>query len=113
MRDAGLVGGATAIEPETPMSDVFDQWVREKRAEGQVASQSLNTYVGTLDRELRPALGALRVREVTPVAVNRVLMALSAAGKHDTARQTRNVLSQVMMMCVRYGAALFNPFGMP
>lgn len=109
MRDAGLVGGATAVEPETSMSDVFDQWVREKRAEGQVASQSLNTYVATLDRELRPALGALRVREVTPVAVNRVLMALSAAGKHDTARQTRNVLSQVMMMCVRYGAAPFNP----
>lgn len=109
MRDAGFVSGSTGIEPGTPMSDVFDQWVREKRAEGQVASQSLNTYVSTLDRELRPALGALRVREVTPVAVNRVLMALSAAGKHDTARQTRNVLSQIMMMCVRYGAAPFNP----
>ncbi|PUB27996.1 phage integrase family protein [Promicromonospora sp. AC04] len=42
------------------------------------------------------------------MAVNRVLMALSAAGKHDTARQTRNVLSQIMMMCVSY-AAPFNP----
>ncbi|MFD2027618.1 site-specific integrase [Promicromonospora aerolata] len=109
MRDAGLVGGSTTIEPATPMSDVFDQWLQEKRAEAQVTSQSLNTYTSTLERELRPSLGALRVREVTPVAVNRVLMALSAAGKHDTARQTRNVLSQIMMMCVRYGAAPFNP----
>ncbi|MCF4123232.1 tyrosine-type recombinase/integrase [Antribacter sp. KLBMP9083] len=102
-------GGLTAIEPGTRMSDVFDQWSREKRAEGQVLSQSMNTYLGTLDRVLRPALGGLRVREVTPVAVNRVLMALVALGKYDTARQARNVLTQVMTMCVRYGAAPFNP----
>ncbi|MEU2199210.1 site-specific integrase [Isoptericola sp. NPDC019482] len=81
----------------------------EKRVEGQITPQSLTTYLGVLERDLRPAFGALRVREVTPVSVNRVLMALSAAQKFDTARQARNVLSQVMMMCVRYGAAPFNP----
>src|SRR5690606_33764218 len=75
----------------------------------QITPQSLATYLGVLERDLRPAFGALRVREVTPVAVNRVLMALSSAQKFDTARQARNVLSQVMMMCVRYGAAPFNP----
>ena len=36
-------------------------------------------------------------------------MALGGAKKFDTARQARNVMSQVMMMCVRYGAAPFNP----
>ncbi len=91
------------------MGIVFDQWVAEKRAEGQITPQSLTTYLGVMERDLRPAFGALRVREVTPVAVNRVLMALSSAQKFDTARQARNVLSQVMMMCVRYGAAPFNP----
>lgn len=105
----GTSGGGAAITPESRMTVVFDQWVAEKRVEGQITPQSLATYLGVLERDLRPAFGALRVREVTPVAVNRVLMALSAARKFDTARQARNVLSQVMMMCVRYGAAPFNP----
>jgi integrase len=105
----GTAHGGTTIGAETRMSAVFDQWLAEKRAEGQVTAQSLATYTGTLERDLRPAFGALRVREVTPVAVNRVLMSLSSAQKYDTARQARNVLSQVMTMCVRYGAAPFNP----
>ena len=107
-RDGTTAGGA-AIDGDTRMAAVFDQWVAEKRAEGQITPQSLTIYLGTLDRELRPAFDALRVREVTPVAVNRMLMALVNARKFDTARQARNVMSQVMMMCVRYGAASFNP----
>lgn len=101
--------GLASITRDTRMSDVFDQWIAEKRAEGQITPQSLTTYLGVLERDLRPAFAALRVREVTPVAVNRVLMTLSRAQKFDTARQARNVMSQVMMMCVRYGAAQFNP----
>ncbi|WP_165399972.1 tyrosine-type recombinase/integrase [Xylanimonas ulmi] len=103
------VGGLMPIAPETRMNVVFDQWVAEKHAEAQVVPQSMEKYVGVLDRDLRPALGALRVREVTPVAVNRVLMALTKARKYATARQCRNVMQQVMMLCVRYGAAPHNP----
>jgi len=109
MNSYSIANGGATLRPETRMSVAFDHWIAEKRAEGQIAPQSLTTYLGVLDRDLRPAFGALRVREVTPVAVNRVLMALSGAQKFDTARQARNVMSQVMMMCVRYGAAPFNP----
>ncbi|NUU19504.1 site-specific integrase [Cellulomonas humilata] len=105
----GTADAGSTINPETRMTLVLDQWIAEKRAEGQLTPQSLTTYLGVLERDLRPAFGALRVREVTPVAVNRVLMALGQAGKFDTARQARNVMSQVMTMCVRYGAAAFNP----
>jgi hypothetical protein len=76
--------GLASVTRDTCMNDVFDQWIAEKRAEGQITPQSLTTYLGVLERDLRPALGALRVREVTPVAVNRVLMALSRAQKFDT-----------------------------
>ena len=105
----GVPNGGSTITPNTRMTDVFDQWIVEKRVEGQVTAQSLATYLGVLERDLRPAFGALRVREVTPVAVNRMLLTLSGARKFDTARQARNVMSQVMMMCVRYGAASVNP----
>lgn len=108
-RTEGTVDGSATIQPDTRMGVVFDQWIAEKRVEGQISPQSLTTYLGVLERDLRPAFGALRVREVTPVAVNRVLMALGRAQKFDTARQARNVMSQVMMMCVRYGAAPVNP----
>lgn len=107
--DGGVANGGATITPNTRMNVVLDQWIVEKRVEGQVTAQSLATYLGVLERDLRPAFGALRVREGTPVAVNRVLMALGGAQKFDTARQARNVMSQVMMMCVRYGAAPVNP----
>ncbi len=105
----GTANGGSIIQTDTRMSVVFDQWIAEKQVEGQITPQSLSTYLGVLERDLRPAFGALRVREVTPVAVNRLLMALSNERKFDTARQARNVMSQVMGMCVRYGAAPFNP----
>lgn len=107
--DDGVGRGVGPIRRETRMTAVFDQWLVEKQVEGQLTSQSLATYRGVLEQHLRPAFGALRVREVTPVAVNRMLLALSGARKFDTARQARNVMSQVMMMCVRYGAIQVNP----
>lgn len=106
--DASLTG-TDEIKPDSLMTVVFDQWIEEKRAGGQVVPQSLAKYIETINTNLRPAYGALRVREITPVAVNRVLMALAKERKYDTARQCRNVMTQVMTMCVRYGAAPFNP----
>ncbi len=107
---AGMITGAGTIAPDTRMSVVFDQWVVEKRVEG---GQVTPPVVEDVPRHpgARPTSGlrSLRVREVTPVAVNRMLLALSQAQKFDTARQARNVMSQVMMMCVRYGAAPVNP----
>lgn len=80
-----------SLTSDTRMSDVFDQWIAEKHAEGQITPQSLTTYLGVLERHPRPAVAALRVREVTPVAVNRVLMALSHAQKFDAATQSGKV----------------------
>ncbi|QAY69734.1 hypothetical protein [Xylanimonas protaetiae] len=55
--------GLMPIAPDTRMNAVFDQWVTEKQAEAQVVPQSMEKYVGVIDRDLRPALGQLRVRE--------------------------------------------------
>lgn len=107
--ETAVADTSATITPDTRMTLVFDQWIAEKRVEGQVTPQSLATYLGVLEHDLRPAFRALRVREVTPVAVNRMLLTLSGAEKFDKARQARNVMSQVMMMCVRYGAAPANP----
>lgn len=107
----GTADGVTAITSTTKMDAAIDEWLRERRQEGNegIRLQSLDTYSSTIKNHIRPGLGKLRVQEVTPVAVNRLLAALDAAGKYDTARQTKNVLTQIMGMCVRYGAIAANP----
>lgn len=106
---AGQTGGVVAITAETRMNVAFDEWWRERQLEGELTLQSFDTYGSNLRTHLRPALGNLRVREVTPVVVNRLLAGISLQGKHDVARQSRNILTQVMAMCVRYGAVSVNP----
>ena len=111
MSGTGVTDGVVTITSTTKMTDAIDQWIRERKQEGEdgITSQSLITYGSTIKNHIRPGLGQLRVREVTPVAVNRLLAALHAAGKYDTARQANNVLKQIMGMCVRYGAITVNP----
>ncbi|MBO0611095.1 site-specific integrase [Myceligenerans salitolerans] len=111
MSGAENADGVVAITSTTRMDRVIDEWVRERKQEGEdgITSQSLITYGSTIKNHIRPGLGQLRVREVTPVAVNRLLATLHAAAKYDTARQVNNVLTQIMGMCVRYGAITANP----
>ena len=53
------VAGTATITPATRMGVVFDHWLAEKRVEGQITMQSLETYRGVLERDLRPAFGLL------------------------------------------------------
>ncbi|GAB3175074.1 hypothetical protein GCM10027059_48270 [Myceligenerans halotolerans] len=100
-----------AVTPSSKMDDVITEWVRERRQEGEdaIRGQSLDSYGSVIKNHIRPSIGKLRVQEVTPVAINRTLESLHLAGKYDTARQAKNVLRQVMAMCVRYGAIATNP----
>lgn len=109
MSNVGQAGDVVAVTADTRMNVAFDEWWRERQLEGELALQSFDTYASNLRTHLRPALGNLRVREVTPVVVNRLLAGISLQGKHDVARQARNILTQVMAMCVRYGAVSVNP----
>lgn len=107
----GRLDSVAAIKSTTRMNDAIDEWVRERKQEGEegIRSQSLDTYRSTIKNHVRPGLGELRIQEVTPVAVNRLLASLHADGKYHTARQVKNVLTQIMGMCVRYGAISVNP----
>lgn len=100
-----------AVTPKSKMDDVITEWIRERRQEGEevIRGQSLDSYGSVIKNHIRPSIGKLRVQEVTPVAINRTLESLHLAGKYDTARQAKNVLRQVMAMCVRYGATATNP----
>jgi integrase len=62
--------------------------------------------VGT---QIKPALGELRLREVTPGVVNRALRAVSERSGHGAAKSTRSALSGMFRLALREGAVGSNP----
>ena len=71
-------------------------------------SPTLDTYGSVYRRHVKPALGELRVREITTPVVDRVL----AAVKHRStagARTAKVVMSQTMRLAARHGAVAYNP----
>lgn len=102
---------ASEVTPATSFGKVADLWLAEvERAvdAGRRSPGTLDTYGSILRRHVRPALGELRVREVTTPVVDRALMAItkrSVAG----ARTAKIVISQTMRYAARHGAVTVNP----
>jgi integrase len=100
-----------AVEPGSKFSKVAELWFTEFEqlvGSGQRSSGSLDTYRSIYRTHVDPALGALRMREVTTPVVDR---ALSAIKKKSTsrARTAKIVISGVMRCAARHGAVTVNP----
>jgi integrase len=62
-----------------------------------------------LDNYVIPEVGALRVREVSTPAVDRVIKTVTAKAGPGSAKTTRSVLSGMFRLAVRHGAVTANP----
>jgi integrase len=99
------------VGPESRFSKVAELWlaeVEEAVDAGRRSPGTLNTYGYVYRRHVRPALGALRVREVTVPVVDRVLMTIKQRSA-ACARTSKVVISQTMRLAARHGAVAFNP----
>lgn len=76
---------------------------------GQRSAGTLETYTRALDGHVLPALGGLRLGQVTTPAVNRVIVDLHTTVGAATARTCRSIVSGVMGRAVRHGAVPVNP----
>lgn len=85
----------------TRMQRLVDQ---EKRSPG-----THETYRRHLDRNLLPALGDVRLAEITTPLLDKFLGRLQAEIGTPTARTCRSILSGVVGLGVRYGAITTNP----
>ncbi|MBN9100934.1 MAG: site-specific integrase [Pseudonocardia sp.] len=104
-------GKVAEVSPSTTFGKVADLWLAEVERAVDAGTRSpgtLDTYRSILRRHVRPALGQLRVREVTTPVVDRaltVIMQRSVSG----ARTSKIVISGTMRYAARHGAVAVNP----
>jgi integrase len=96
------------LHRNTSVEELAEFWLAEVRVTGRQAPQTLDAYEQNLRAVVLPALGKLRLREVTVGRVDRFLKAL--APEHPTqAQRARVVLGLLMKVAVRHDAIDRNP----
>jgi hypothetical protein len=108
LRDRSRVGPDAEIGPETRVAVLAEQWWADYQTRSQSAG-TLRLYRGRLDNLILPALGELRVRELTVARVHRHLQAVAEAHGPGSARTTRGVLSGICAFAAQRDALERNP----
>ncbi|SFE92427.1 Site-specific recombinase XerD [Blastococcus tunisiensis] len=106
LRDRGRSGGAFGITLETKVADVAEKWFSE--LEGKSPS-TMQAYRDRLDRQVLPALGGVRLREVTVGLLDRHLTTVRATHGPALAKMTKSVLSGICSLACRHDALQSNP----
>jgi integrase len=104
-------GGAT-FTASTRFSVGIDGWlfyVEGLVGRGARSPSTLDQYRDTVRRHVRPALGELRLGEVSTPRVDRFLQGILAEKGYATAKLCRTVLSGVCGWLVRQGGLIANP----
>ncbi|MDQ1292652.1 MAG: Site-specific integrase [Actinomycetota bacterium] len=101
-------GGVGEITGDTRVRDVAPLWLKELERKRR-ASNTMATYEDTLRIHVIPAVGMLRVREVTVGVVDRFLGKMQDLTGPAAAKHCRTVLSGVMALAARHDAVASNP----
>ncbi len=99
------------VTPDTRFAKVAELWFAEvERAVdgGQRSPGTLDTYRYVYRAHVQPALGELRVREVTTPAVDRALGVIKGRSV-SSAVTSKSVISGIMRLAARHGAVAVNP----
>jgi len=98
----------TAVDPaKTTVAELLDAWLATKA--GEITGQSHKDYEIIVRRHLKPALGTIRVQELTTARVQAQYAAWADAGM--SARMIRGChmrLSQALRQAVRFGIVATN-----
>ena len=112
LKERIALGIETATEGDltgsTPLSTVADVWLDEVEREGRLAPQTLELYRDNLQRVVVPALGQLRLNELSVGRLDRFLKGQAEIAT-SRAKLARTVLSQMLGLAVRHDALVRNP----
>jgi integrase len=111
-RDRGRVDAYADITPDTKVQAVAELWYREIEFAVEAGDRSpgtAQTYRDRLDKQVIPAVGALRLREVTVSRVDALLKIVREKHGVGVAKLTRTVLSGVLGLAARHDALTGNP----
>ena len=93
-------------------SEAADLWVVKFTAmveDGRRSPGSLDTYGRHLKNHVLPAIGEVRLGELTTPLIDKVIERIKKDVGPPTAKSCRSVVSSVMSLAVRYGAIKINP----
>jgi integrase len=99
------------VTPSAQFRKVAELWLADLAAAVEAGKRSpgtLSTYRSVYRRHVEPALGSLRVREITTPVVDRAVSAVKRKSA-SRARTAKIVASGVMGYAVRHGAVAVNP----
>lgn len=108
LRDRTVYSGQNDINGDTKLAVVAELWFSD-RQQSQLSPSTLELYRGRIDKQIIPALGNLRLREITVGIADHFLQTVRARHGPGLARTTRSVLSGVMAFACRRDALRVNP----
>ncbi len=91
--------------PSTTVDQLLDAWLERVRVLGRVRPQTADRYERTAARSIRPALGAWLIGEVTPSAVQALILDTTPGQRHTV----RTVLNQAFSFARLDGATGNDP----
>src|SRR5215211_1861940 len=103
LRDRMHVGAEAEITPDTKIAALAEAWFAEISAQDR-SPGTLRAYRDRLDRQIIPALGNLRVRELPTGVVDRHMRAVRDKHGASLAKLCRTVLSGMAGMATRHDA---------
>src|SRR5215203_5767854 len=108
IRDRSSGTSGTEINPETRLRMLAEVWFAEIQCRG-LSPSTIQAYRDRLDKQILPALGELKVRELSVGVVDRHLATVRAKHGPSLAKTTRSVLSGLCALGCRYEALATNP----
>lgn len=99
---------ANGVTGDLRLSRLCALWFAELEGEMRVKPQTLDRYRGIINHSIVPALGELRVRELSVSVTDRFLKAYAARSPAQ-AQSVKQVLGQIMGLAVRHDAIAINP----
>jgi integrase len=98
----------SAITPQTTVDTLVDFWLEELRAKAGLDNTTINEYERVLRKLVVPALGAIRVSDLTTERINAVLVELGSQSLNFQ-RKTKVVTGAMLDRAVEHGALSVNP----
>jgi integrase len=105
------VSHGTAVHADRGnVADYLATWVAHREAIGKIRPKTAAVYRGYIRREITPRIGSMRLRDVRPVHVQRVIDAAMAAGlSARTVVQVHRILHAAFRSAVRLQVLASNP----
>jgi integrase len=101
--------GLDAMDRFSKAAEMWFEKLEEKVRDGKRSPGTVDTYRRQLDNHVLPALGEVRLGELTTPLLDKVIGKIKSEIGPPTAKTCRSVVSGTLGLAARYGALDFNP----